>query len=421
MASMHAFNVEAFTLLGVALAVTSLRLYVRISSVGLKGLWADDYLVIVAAILYSGETALAYSVGNFAQGLANNSMSDYSRANLPVDHPEYQMRVLGSKIQLAGWSCYSTLLWCLKGAMCTFYYRLTRDFEGYRPRLYFGFAFIGITWLIVVLNLFLSCRPFHHMWQIFPDPGKYCYPAISPALVWVYLSFNVATDLYLIAIPMPMLFRASMPRWKRAWLVGLFSLGLFVVMAAILRVVLLVSDPVNGAQLAGSWAVRETFVAVVTTNLPLLFPHAKKITTPILSVLSSKMGCSSKGQATGEESTADPTTLDTWRSKKSRASRTTSSNPMSDSRRNESEERIVEDVALEQLSQKESISRLTAGDGRSVDGEAAIPAIQREVEITIQPQGEFEVQRAKARQRGSGYTNIWSERRADASEDKAAH
>lgn len=185
-------------------------------------------------------------------------MSDFSRANLPSNHPEYAMRyvasgssqvcqvltptrVLGSKIQLAGWSCYSTLLWCLKGAMCTFYYRLTRDFEGYRSRLYIGFAFIGITWLVVVLNLFLSCRPFHHMWQISPDPGQYCYPAISPALVWVYLSFNVATDLYLIAIPMPMLFRAAMPWWKRAWLVGLFSLGLFVVMAAILRVVLLVS------------------------------------------------------------------------------------------------------------------------------------------------------------------------------------
>ena len=31
-------------------------------------------------------------------------------------------------------------------------------------------------------------------------------------------------------------------------------------------------DPVNGAQLAGSWAVRETFIAVVTTNLPMVYP-----------------------------------------------------------------------------------------------------------------------------------------------------
>ncbi|KAL2206381.1 hypothetical protein CC79DRAFT_1369800 [Sarocladium strictum] len=415
MASTHRFNVEAFTLLGVALAVTGLRLYARISSVGFKGLWADDYLVTVAAILYSAETALAYSVGNYAQGLANNSMTPYSRANLPAEHPEYQMRILGSKIQLAGWSVYSTLLWCLKGAMCTFYFRLTRDFEGYRPRLYVGFGLIGVTYLVVVMNFFLSCRPFHHMWQISPDPGQFCYPAISPALVWVYLSFNVLTDLYLIAIPMPMLFRAAMPWWKRAWLVGLFSLGLFVVMAAILRVVLLVSDPINGAQLAGSWAVRETFVAVVTTNLPLLFPHVKKVASPVLSIISTKLGCSS-GRATGEESSGDPTTLDSWRGKKSQGSRTTSSNPMSDARCNESEERIVDDVALEQLSQKES-STSNGGRRRSTDEEAALPAIQREVEISIQPQEEFEAQRQKARAQGSAYTHIWSGNKVDADDN----
>lgn len=34
-------------------------------------------------------------------------------------------------------------------------------------------------------------------------------------------------------------------------------------------------DPVNGAQLAGSWAVRETFVAVMTTNMPMVVPQLK--------------------------------------------------------------------------------------------------------------------------------------------------
>lgn len=33
----------------------------------------------------------------------------------------------------------------------------------------------------------------------------------------------------------------------------------------------------NGAQLAGSWAVRETFVAVVTTNLPMLSPLIQSV------------------------------------------------------------------------------------------------------------------------------------------------
>ena len=50
LAALHAFNVEAFTLLGVALAVTALRTWARVHQVGFRDLWADDYLVVVAVV-----------------------------------------------------------------------------------------------------------------------------------------------------------------------------------------------------------------------------------------------------------------------------------------------------------------------------------------------------------------------------------
>lgn len=43
-----------------------------------------------------------------------------------------------------------------------------------------------------------------------------------------------------------------------------------------------VQDPINGAQLAGSWGTREAFVAVVTTNLPMIFPLFKRWLRPLL-------------------------------------------------------------------------------------------------------------------------------------------
>ena len=49
-AAARQFNIEAFTLLGVGLTVTILRTYVRISSVGVKRLQVDDYLVWFAAV-----------------------------------------------------------------------------------------------------------------------------------------------------------------------------------------------------------------------------------------------------------------------------------------------------------------------------------------------------------------------------------
>jgi hypothetical protein len=36
-----------------------------------------------------------------------------------------RFRVLGSKIQLAGWTVYGTMLWALKASLLVFYTRLT--------------------------------------------------------------------------------------------------------------------------------------------------------------------------------------------------------------------------------------------------------------------------------------------------------
>jgi hypothetical protein len=42
-------------------------------------------------------------------------------------------------------------------------------------------------------------------------------------------------------------------------------------------------DPVNGGQLAAAWGTRETFIAVVTTNLPMTFPLFKTWLAPVIS------------------------------------------------------------------------------------------------------------------------------------------
>ena len=49
-AAAEQFNVEAFTLLGVGLFITILRTYTLISTVGLRRLDVDDYLIWFAAV-----------------------------------------------------------------------------------------------------------------------------------------------------------------------------------------------------------------------------------------------------------------------------------------------------------------------------------------------------------------------------------
>ncbi|KAK4134425.1 hypothetical protein BT67DRAFT_433933 [Trichocladium antarcticum] len=290
---MNAFVTEAFSLLGVGLAVIGLRLYVRVTLSGFKGLHADDYLMVLAAVAYSVETYLAYSVGTFWKGLANNGMTDEERRLLDPESDEYRLRVNGSMTQVAGWCTYTFLLWTIKAAMCAFYLRLTEG-VGYRKRIHAGFGLIGATWIAVLLSILLGCRPLSKNWQIYPDPGNFCQPAISRIDIFVTVVLNVLTDLYLMSIPIPLLWQSSLRPLKKAGLIVLFSGGIFVMVAGILRCVLIITDPVNGAQQAGSWAVRETFVAVVTSNLPMISPFLARLFRPIIGSLRSLSLSSSK-------------------------------------------------------------------------------------------------------------------------------
>ncbi|KAL8350212.1 hypothetical protein RB598_005512 [Gaeumannomyces tritici] len=287
---MNNFVIENWTLLGIGLSVIALRLYARISAVGITKLQADDYLMVAAAVVYSGESYLAYSVGAFWRGLANNGMTDEQRAALVPESEEWWLRINGSKTQIAGWSTYTLLLWLLKASMCAFYLRLTAGLAHFKIRVQVGFGLILATWLVVFLSIMLGCMPFEKNWQIFPDPGNLCQPAISNINVLVTVVLNVLTDMYLLSIPLPMLWQASLKPAKKAGLMVLFGLGLFVTFAGILRCVLIITDPINGAQQAGSWAVRETFVAVVTSNIPMIFSVVRRFTGPIFSTIRSITG-----------------------------------------------------------------------------------------------------------------------------------
>lgn len=119
------FGTEAFTLLGLAVAIIGVRTGARLSMVGIRNFQLDDYLMPLAAVVYGLETGAAYCVGAKWMGLANNSMTDHQRATLSPDSQEYFLRVGGSKTQVMGWSLYTLLLWLLKTCMAVFYSRLT--------------------------------------------------------------------------------------------------------------------------------------------------------------------------------------------------------------------------------------------------------------------------------------------------------
>ncbi|KAK8099581.1 uncharacterized protein PG998_012822 [Apiospora kogelbergensis] len=247
---MNASVAEEFSLLGTALAVIISRTCWRLNTVGTRGLQADDYLMVVAACAYSAETYLAYSVGIMWHGLANNGMTDEERRLLDPSSEEYMLRI------------------------------------------FIGFTLIASTWIAAHLSILLGCLPLKKNWQIYPDPGIACQPAISRINIFVVSGLNVLTDIYLLTIPIPMLWKANIRPMKKVALIVTFSGGIFVIIAGTLRSVLIITNPIDGAEQAGSWAIRETFVAVITTNLPIIAPMFRLWITPIFNTVRKSVGTS---------------------------------------------------------------------------------------------------------------------------------
>ncbi|KAE8401034.1 hypothetical protein BDV37DRAFT_273928 [Aspergillus pseudonomiae] len=324
--------VELWTLYSVGVAITLLRTYARYRAVGWKQFAADDYL-----------TALAYSVSSVAHGLANSGMTDAQRASLSVDDSEYYQRVVGSKIQVAGWATYVALIASLKLSMMAFYVRLTNGLgPRYRIPVWAGFALVIGSFLASIIVILAACRPFHKYWQIYPDPGNTCQPAISKATIWVTFIANIITDPYLIFIPIPMLWKSSLRLIKKIATTVVLGAGVFVLVCATLKSVFLITDPLNGAEIANSWGTRETFVAVVTTNLPMIF-HLFRSWLNVLfgSAFQSTEKTSYKSPCIG----GSEFTGRNYRSRRGPPS----VNPITNMTFSESKERIVEDVKMQNM------------------------------------------------------------------------
>ncbi|KAJ0107139.1 hypothetical protein J7T55_014669 [Diaporthe amygdali] len=282
-AQARSFTRDGFIFLGIAIAVTLLRTYARWDMAGFKRFQADDYLVWVALMLYSGETASNYLFVKVSRGLANNDMTDEERAALDPNSVEFSMRERGSKANFAAWPQYAVIMWSLKAAMCVYYLRLMERSK-YRNRIFVGFGMIGVTFAIVIIVIFVSCTPITKWWQMYPDPGPLCYSVSSPAILWTFMACNIITDLYIIWLPMPMLFKSTLPMPTKIALATLFGCGIFVTIAGILRVTYIIYSP-HDLHHISFWAVRETFVGIVTTNLPCIFVLVRRWLSPFFSFL----------------------------------------------------------------------------------------------------------------------------------------
>lgn len=189
-----------------------------------------------------------------------------------ADPKQVHDRVLGSKIVIALEQCMLFSTWGVKTCLLILYWRITQNLPS---RLYVkilavyvavGFAVIMITYYAVY------CRPFSQYWAMpvsNPQCATYQHYSITQAV------FNISSDAFMFAIPIPLIVKAKLPRRRKLLLLLVMSLGLFTIIAAILNKYFNFASPLTTVYQI--WYIREASTAIFVANMMCWWPLLRKI------------------------------------------------------------------------------------------------------------------------------------------------
>lgn len=122
---------------------------------------------------------------------------------------------------------------------------------------------LGLTFLAVVISDLTECQPFSHYWQVTPDPGPKCRQGLAQMLTMGVCS--VATDLVLIAFPIPIILSSQIATKRKVLLVMLFCLVFVTVGITLYRMPFLIKH--HGSQVDRTmWASVEILAATAVGN-----------------------------------------------------------------------------------------------------------------------------------------------------------
>jgi hypothetical protein len=179
---------------------------------------------------------------------------------------EIQERIKGSKIVIISEQAMLNTIYLVKTCMLIMYTRLTMGLR--QQKMVKAIAvYVACGWVGTELAFFFACRPFNGYWAV-PPPNPQCTTLQKYAITQA--TFNISSDLLMLAIMLPMLLQASLPLKQKIALVGIFGMGSFVIVASILTKVFNLSDIYSTVYML--WYIREASTAIYVSNLPLIWP-----------------------------------------------------------------------------------------------------------------------------------------------------
>lgn len=172
-------------------------------------------------------------------------------------------RIVGSKLVIVVEQLWCAVIWGCKACLLLLYSGLTSGLK--QNMVVKGVAiYVGFTYVLMEILFFAAwCRPFYNYWSV-PAANPQCSTYHDHLIA--NLIFNASSDVMMLCIPIPILLRAKLPLRKKIILCGVFSLGIFVILSAVLSKYYSFSKPYGFEWIY--WYVREASVAVLVANIP---------------------------------------------------------------------------------------------------------------------------------------------------------
>ncbi|RDW88378.1 hypothetical protein BP6252_00410 [Coleophoma cylindrospora] len=249
----------------VSLIIVSLRLYVRVFMIKATGI--DDW-----AIVATWFCALGFSIVTYLQtkwGLGLQHLSDMPNENYfnfgllqYAGAPLYIASILGFKLSLL----FSFLRIAVERSHRTAILILLVACTA------FNFSF-----LMVQINL---CQPISKQEaQLEWDPavtGGSCLDSVP--VYTIMASITIIFDVLIMLTPFPMLLKAQIQKQKKAILLGIFSLGIFITVIQIIRILTIKSlaNAIDSSQLI-MWSMVENNLGIIVASIPPLSPLIRSV------------------------------------------------------------------------------------------------------------------------------------------------
>ncbi|KAK7539745.1 putative integral membrane protein [Phyllosticta citribraziliensis] len=152
------------------------------------------------------------------------------------DERRIRQHEIGARLVLCSRIFYAGFIWTAKLGVCEFLARMVKSLwrREYDLIIKFVRLFLLATFIAVVIAALAECHPFSHYWQVIPDPGPQCRLGYAHLITMGVC--DVMTDILLIAFPIPMVVRSTLPMKKKFRLVLVFSLSSILIAITATRV-----------------------------------------------------------------------------------------------------------------------------------------------------------------------------------------